>query len=249
MIATSRPRPITVLLLILIIGFFGYMITGSIRYQAAGKSFFAEGRREYNAYDVFFTIFLLALVVYLIWYFLWRWTVVSIDSSKQQLKVFHPFQLYKQVYHCSDIHGFYLTSRYSKWCEIKVMVFLYSTDKKIKISDFETGNFRTIEAAAWKELPLVDEKTNAPLTTVQKETYRIDTNKNFDIKQAKSIRFSLIAALIGLLVVFVLEYGFLFGTVSRRLPVVVQVLLLMVILFLLYELLRIKRILRELKEQ
>ena len=110
---TSLPRLIIVILLTLIVGFFGYLIFGSLIFLNSNRSFFAEGTREFNNYDIFFTCFLIAVEIYLIWYFLWRWTIISIDAYTQQVKVLLPFRIKQKIYAFSEIKGFYLTSRHS----------------------------------------------------------------------------------------------------------------------------------------
>lgn len=242
---TSRPRLIFAVGFFVCTGTLGYIAIAALVAQMQGKSFFAEGRRQLNGLDWFLSLFVLSIVVYLLWYSVWRWTLVCLDVAKQQVTVWLPFQFYKQRYGFELVKGFYLTAQWSKWCEIKDLVILLSTGKQIKFSDLETGNFREIEAVTWELFPFLDRTTKVPLTEEQKQIYKATTNKAFDYRQAKAIRASLIISLVGLVLIALTEYS----TASSRLfPVPVRAGTLLLIAYVIYELSRIARTIQELRQ-
>lgn len=245
---TCRPRLIWFVGSFICLGTLGYMDVSALIAQIHGKSFFAEGRRPLDGLDWFFSLFILALVLYVLWYYFWKLTLVSFDVSKRQLIVRLPFQLQKHRYEFDKVNGFYFTSQWGKWCEIKQLVLLLSTNKKIKISDLETGNFREMEAGSWELFPFLDQKTQTPLTEEQKQAYRTTTNKTFDYRQAKSIRFSLIVSLVVLILLACMDFSISSNGSLRSLPKPVQVGILLLIPYVVYELSKIARRIQQLRE-
>ncbi len=210
-----------------------------------GKSYFSDGRRQLNGWDWFFSILLFATVVYVLWYYVWRWMFISVDIQKQQVIVYQPFQLRKHSYEFTAVKGFYFTEKWSKWCEIKELTFVMSADVQIKISDLETGNLRKVEVTCWELFPLLDQKTKAPLSGEEQQIYRTTVNKEFDYRQAKSIRTSLIISLVTLVLIALMDY---FMSSDWHLPVIMRAGMLLMIAYIIYETGIIGRRIRQLQQ-
>ncbi|MEQ9166656.1 MAG: hypothetical protein RLO12_10390 [Fulvivirga sp.] len=119
--------------------------------------------------------------------------IVKIDVKSQQIHFIYPLRFRTYSYEFASIYGYrykYLPAR----IDYKVIQFKTKDGKKFTISDFETENLRKIEKLCFDYLELRRGKSFEKLNEQQKRG-ELRNSKDFDIQQAKDIRFFLILGL------------------------------------------------------
>ncbi|QEC53129.1 hypothetical protein EDD80_10497 [Anseongella ginsenosidimutans] len=206
--------------------------------------FWGEGFPETK--DKVFVIILLLLFFGLLGYIIWFTLLIRVDKSSERITFTYPFRCKRRTYHFNEVYGFrfrYLRGR----IDYKAIQFKTLDGRKFIISDFETTNLREIEQFCFANYTLLAGKTFRQLDEAEK-LEEINKSRQFDISQAKGVRFSLyITAFLMIVWAAALTYGMLTKPAASSAKEVV-ILVLMVFLCT-FSVLRINKINKQLKSK
>lgn len=125
---------------------------------------------------------------------IWFTLIVKIDIERQQIRFIYPLRYRTYDYDFASIYGYrykYLTAKVT----YKAIQFRTKDARIFTVSDFETGNLRKVEQLCFENLELRQGKSFNKLNNQQKSREFLNS-KQFDIQQAKDIRFYLILGLV-----------------------------------------------------
>jgi hypothetical protein len=186
----------------------------------------------------------LVVIIYFLNKFIFRLVFLSIDPEEKSITVFYPLQFRKQKFSFYEITGFYISQHQTRLAHFKVLV-IVPYEIKIRLSDFETANLSEIEAFLRDNFKLLDKNSLLPLDGKKTKEFWEITNREFDIEQAKDIRFNCWVCLIFVVLFFVWQS--LLQTGGRPIPKWVYVIMIGLFIFCIQKLLRANQNLRALR--
>lgn len=171
----TRIRISTALFCMLILGLFGAAIFTYV--------FKTESRPESWVTPFFSALFFIPFLSVIVWMTL----LIRINQGSQTITFIYLFRFQRKSYHFRDITGFrfkYINGR----MEYKAIQFQSADGRKFIVTDFETANFRELEKFCLEHFDLKAGKQFRALSEEEKQQ-EIKKSKEFDISQAKTIRF------------------------------------------------------------
>lgn len=186
----TRIRISAALLCIFILGLLGAAIVTYV--------FKTESRPESWVTPFFSALFFVPFLSVVIW----RTILIRINEFSKNVTFTYPFRLKRRTYGFSEITGFRFQYRDGRMV-YKALQFRTSDGQRFTVSDCETANLRKLESFCLDHFELCAGKAFKELNETEKQE-EVNKSRQFDVTQAKVIRFHLYWAALFVLIVNVM---------------------------------------------
>ena len=161
--------------------------------------------------------------------------LLFIDQNNRKLSFIKPFLFKKQVLTFDEIVGFHFSHYSIRGDKVKLIIIKTTDNKLYKFSDFEISNFRAFENYFLDNFVLIRTDFVTKFSEEEKTLFITNTNRKFNLEQAREFRFVLF-----MLVTLVLFMLFLnlsnFGTPDRKFSTKILIGLYILLFYFIYRL-------------